>query len=64
MTGLVVALYPALVSGVLAWGTMTEPVYLLWVGLRHLPALSRAGRSAGRGRGSLRCWASFWGWPI
>ena len=33
MTGLVVALYPALVSGVLAWGTMTEPLYLLWVGL-------------------------------
>lgn len=32
MTGLVVALYPALVSGVLAWGTMTEPLYLLWVG--------------------------------
>ena len=33
MTGLVVALYPALVSGVLDWGTMTEPLYLLWVGL-------------------------------
>ena len=33
MTGLVVALYPALTSGVLAWGTMTEPLYLLWVGL-------------------------------
>lgn len=33
MTGLVVALYPALASGVLAWGTMTEPLYLLWVGL-------------------------------
>ncbi len=33
MTGLVVALYPALVSGVLAWGTMTEPLYLLWIGV-------------------------------
>ena len=33
MTGLVVALYPALVTGVLAWGTMTEPLYLLWVGV-------------------------------
>lgn len=32
-TGLVVALYPALTSGVLAWGTMTEPLYLLWVGV-------------------------------
>lgn len=32
ITGLVVALYPALTSGVLAWGTMTEPLYLLWVG--------------------------------
>jgi hypothetical protein len=30
---MVVALYPALVSGVLAWGTMTEPLYLLWVGI-------------------------------
>ncbi len=33
MVGLVVALYPALTSGVLAWGTMTEPLYLLWVGV-------------------------------
>jgi 4-amino-4-deoxy-L-arabinose transferase-like glycosyltransferase len=33
MTGLVVALYPALVTGVLEWGTMTEPLYLLWVGI-------------------------------
>lgn len=32
-TGLVVALYPALTGGVLAWGTMTEPLYLLWVGV-------------------------------
>ncbi len=31
MVGLVVALYPALTTGVLAWGTMTEPLYLLWV---------------------------------
>jgi 4-amino-4-deoxy-L-arabinose transferase-like glycosyltransferase len=33
ITGLVVALYPALTNGVLAWGTMTEPLYLLWVGV-------------------------------
>jgi hypothetical protein len=33
MVGLVVALYPALTTGVLAWGTLTEPVYLLWVGI-------------------------------
>lgn len=32
-TGLVVAFYPALAGGVLAWGTMTEPLYLLWVGV-------------------------------
>ncbi len=25
--------YPALTTGVLAWGTMTEPLYLLWVGV-------------------------------
>lgn len=33
MVGLTVALYPALTSGVLAWGTLTEPIYLLWVGV-------------------------------
>ncbi len=33
MTGLVAAFHPALASGVLAWGTMTEPLYLLWVGV-------------------------------
>jgi hypothetical protein len=33
MVGLTVALYPALTSGVLAWGTLTEPIYLLWVGI-------------------------------
>jgi len=33
MVGLTVALYPALTTGVLAWGTMTEPLYLLWVGI-------------------------------
>lgn len=30
--GLVAALYPALTHGVLAWGTLTEPLYLLWTG--------------------------------
>ena len=29
--GLVAALYPALVTGVLTWGTMTEPLYLVCV---------------------------------
>ncbi|HNS03306.1 MAG TPA: glycosyltransferase family 39 protein [Anaerolineae bacterium] len=33
MVGLTVALYPALATGVLAWGTLTEPIYLLWVGI-------------------------------
>jgi hypothetical protein len=33
MVGLTVALFPALTSGVLAWGTLTEPIYLLWVGI-------------------------------
>lgn len=32
MVGLVAALYPALTHGVLAWGTLTEPLYLLCVG--------------------------------
>lgn len=32
MVGLTAALYPALTHGVLAWGTLTEPLYLLWVG--------------------------------
>jgi hypothetical protein len=60
ITGLVVALYPALTSGVLAWGTMTEPLYLLWVGVAIYAlylALER-GRTA-----TMRCWAARWGWP-
>jgi hypothetical protein len=35
-TGLVTAVYPALTSGVLAWGTMTEPLYLLLVAVAIL----------------------------
>ncbi|MER2599135.1 MAG: glycosyltransferase family 39 protein [Caldilineales bacterium] len=31
ITGLIAALYPALVTGVLTWGTMTEPLYLLCI---------------------------------
>lgn len=48
MTGLVVALYPALTSGVLAWGTMTEPLYLLWVGLAVWLLFRALDRSLGR----------------
>ena len=50
MTGLVVALYPALASGVLAWGTMTEPLYLLWVGLAVWLLFLALDRSPGRAR--------------
>lgn len=31
--GFIAATYPALTSGVLAWGTMTEPLFLLWVAI-------------------------------
>ncbi|MEZ4766914.1 MAG: hypothetical protein R2844_00605 [Caldilineales bacterium] len=48
MTGLVVALYPALTSGVLAWGTMTEPIFLLWVGLAIYLLFLALDRSPGR----------------
>ncbi|MFZ2487880.1 MAG: glycosyltransferase family 39 protein [Anaerolineae bacterium] len=41
LVGLVTALYPALVTGVLTWGTMTEPLYLLLIGLA-IYALFRA----------------------
>ncbi len=50
MTGLVVALYPALTSGVLAWGTMTEPLYLLWVGLAVYLLFLALDRKPGRWR--------------
>jgi 4-amino-4-deoxy-L-arabinose transferase-like glycosyltransferase len=33
MVGMTVVLYPALTTGVLTWGTMTEPIYLLWIGI-------------------------------